>query len=65
MDLRRCSDAWSCLEQKEPESSKKYRWIDAAVSFKYARGCDFLDGGISHAGGIGLSLLNGLRREHD
>ena len=42
-----------------PEASKKYRWIDAAVSFKYARGCDFLDGGIRHAGGIGLSLLNG------
>jgi hypothetical protein len=47
------------LDQKEPEPSKKYRWIDAAVSFKYARGCDFLDGGVRDAGGIGLSLLNG------
>jgi hypothetical protein len=47
------------LEQKEPEPSKKYRWIDAAVTFKYARRCDFLDGGVEHVGGIGLSLLNG------
>jgi len=47
------------LEAKTPEFSIKFRWIDAAVSFKYARHCDFLDGGISHAGGIGLSLLIG------
>ena len=53
------------LEQKGPEPSKKYRWIDAAVSFKYARRCDFLDGGVEHAGGIGLSLLNGCSGEHD
>jgi Right handed beta helix region len=47
------------LEQPAPEPSKKYRWIDAAVSFQHARGCEFRDGGIAHVGGIGLSLLNG------
>ena len=37
----------------------KFYWIDAAVSFQYARGCHFTDGGVAHVGGIGLSLLRG------
>ena len=45
------------LEEPAPKGSKKYRWIDAAVSLRNARGCQFLEGGIAHAGGIGLSLL--------
>jgi len=47
------------LEQKEPARSWKFSWIDPAVSFRHARGCSFTGGAIEHAGGIGLSLLNG------
>ncbi len=47
------------LEEPVPKGSKKYRWIDAAVSLRNARGCQFLEGGIAHVGGIGLSLLGG------
>jgi len=36
-----------------------FYWIDAAVSFKHARACNFTDGGVAHAGGIGLGLLSG------
>ncbi len=37
----------------------KFYWIDAAVSFKHARACNFTDGGVAHSGGIGLALLSG------
>jgi hypothetical protein len=37
----------------------RFCWIDAAVGFKFARECDFTDGGVAHVGGIGLSLLSG------
>ena len=53
---------FGCLELLEgaaPKGSKRYRWIDAAVSLRNARGCRFLDGGVAHVGGIGLSLLGG------
>lgn len=40
----------------------KFAWIDAAVSFRHTRNCNFTDGGIAHVGGIGLSLLNGCSR---
>jgi len=36
-----------------------FYWIDAAVSFQHARACHFTDGGVAHAGGIGLGLLSG------
>jgi hypothetical protein len=36
-----------------------FYWIDAAVSFKQARACNFTDGSVAHAGGIGLGLLSG------
>jgi hypothetical protein len=36
-----------------------HRWMDAAVAFEHARSCSFTDGGIAHAGGIGLCLLRG------
>ena len=47
------------LEQKEPPRSWKFTLIDAAVSFRHARGCHFVSGAVEHAGGIGLSLLGG------
>jgi len=47
------------IEKSQPEPSKTFRFIEAAVSFRHARHCQFLDGGIAHAGAIGLSLLNG------
>ena len=40
----------------------RFVWIEAAVSFKYARACNFTDGGVARVGGIGLSLLNGCTR---
>jgi hypothetical protein len=40
----------------------KFLWIESAVSYKYARYCNFTDGGIAHVGGIGMSLLNGCSR---
>ena len=36
-----------------------HRFIDAAVEFKHARHCDFVDGGIAHVGGMGLCLRDG------
>jgi hypothetical protein len=36
-----------------------HRWMDAAVTFEHALSCSFTDGGIAHAGGIGLCLLRG------
>ncbi|MBN1341239.1 MAG: right-handed parallel beta-helix repeat-containing protein [Phycisphaerae bacterium] len=47
------------LEQSDPPGAKKMLWIDAAVSFRHARGCNFTRGAVEHAGAIGLSLLNG------
>ncbi len=47
------------LEEKTPQVAVRFRWMDAAVSFKHARRCDFCDGGIAHVGGIGLTLLGG------
>ena len=40
----------------------RFCWIDAAVSFRHARACNFTDGGVAHAGGIGLGLLTGCSR---
>ena len=37
----------------------RFTWIEAAVSFRHARTCNFTDGGVAHAGGIGVSLLSG------
>jgi len=36
--------------------------IEAAVSFRHARACNFTDGGVAYAGGIGLSLRDGCAR---
>jgi hypothetical protein len=36
-----------------------HRWMDAAVAFEHARSCSFTNGGIAHAGGMGLCLLRG------
>ena len=53
---------FGCLqlqEQKAPQPSKAFDWINAAVSFQNARGCHFCGGAVEHAGGIGISLLRG------
>jgi hypothetical protein len=36
-----------------------HRFIEAAVEFEHARGCDFVDGGIAHVGANGLCLREG------
>jgi hypothetical protein len=36
-----------------------HRFTDAAVEFEHARSCDFVDGGIAHAGAMGLCLRKG------
>jgi hypothetical protein len=33
--------------------------LEAAVEFKYARYCDFTEGGVSHVGGVGLCMRKG------
>ena len=53
---------FGCLQvraREKPEPSAKFEWIEAAVSFEFTRGCDFTDGGVAHAGGIGLALGRG------
>jgi hypothetical protein len=51
---------FGCLQyREEPGGVKKFQWIPAAVSFTNAQGCKFIDGGVEHVGGIGISLLNG------
>ena len=53
---------FGCLqieERKNPPGFRRFYWIDPAVSFKYARGCNFIGGATEHAGAIGLGLLNG------
>ena len=47
----------ACREQPKPWA--RFHWIDAAVSFQYARSCHFTRGGVRHVGGIGLALLRG------
>lgn len=53
---------FGCLQLLEPNDTpgaKKMLWIDAAVSFRHARGCNFTGGAVEHVGAIGLSLSNG------
>ncbi len=53
---------FGCLqiqEEKDPKGPKKFYWIDAAVSFRHARGCKFVGGAIEHGGAIGLAILTG------
>lgn len=49
---------FGCLQLTSDPHFKVY-WMDAAVQFEHARGCNFTDGGIAHAGGMGLVLLQG------
>jgi hypothetical protein len=49
---------FGCLQLTSDMQFKVY-WVDAAVKFEYARSCNFTDGGIAHAGGMGLLLLQG------
>jgi hypothetical protein len=41
------------------DGSKRMECIPAAVRFKNAQGCKFIDGGVEHVGGMGISLLHG------
>ncbi len=53
---------FGCLQlacREKPQPWAKFHWIDAAVTFQHARDCHFTDGGVAHAGGIGLALLAG------
>jgi hypothetical protein len=47
------------VEQKEPKGAWQFGWIDAALTFRHARGCKFVGGGVQHAGAIGVAILNG------
>jgi hypothetical protein len=49
---------FGCLQLTSDSQFKVY-WVDAAVKFEYARSCNFTGGGIAHAGGMGLLLLQG------
>ncbi len=52
--------AMFCCNVSVPNGSKPgHRPIDAAVEFSYAHDCSFTDGGIAHAGGMGLCLREG------
>lgn len=52
---------FGCL-QLTAETQFKVYWMDAAVQFAYAQGCDFTNGGIAHVGGMGLVLDKGATR---
>jgi len=36
-----------------------WQWLPAALEFKHARSCRFLDGGVAHAGMLGICLREG------
>jgi hypothetical protein len=51
---------FGCLQINEfPDGSQKIQVIPAAVRFENAQGCKFVDGGVEHVGGMGISLLYG------
>ena len=52
---------FGCLELTSDAGKPPFhmRLIDAAVSFRHARACNFTDGGVAHVGGIGLAALAG------
>ena len=55
---------FGCLELTSDAGKPPIRFlpINAAVSFRHARACNFTDGGVAHVGGIGLAAIVGLRR---
>jgi hypothetical protein len=48
-----------CNLQTGSDSQPGHRPMDAAVEYEFARSCNFTDGGIAHAGGMGICLRNG------
>lgn len=50
---------FSCNVATSYDDNAGHRFIDAAVEFEHARSCDFVDGGIAHAGACGLCLRDG------
>ena len=53
---------FGCLQlacREKPQPWAKFHWIEAAVTFQHAHNCHFTEGGVAHAGGIGLALLAG------
>jgi hypothetical protein len=53
---------FGCLQLTSDAQFKVY-WIDAAVQLEHARLCSFTNGGIAHAGGMGLVLLQGTAQD--
>ena len=53
------------LEQTDPEPAKKFTWIDAAVSFKHARSCEFSRRGGRARGRDRHQPAQRLHRERD
>lgn len=50
---------FSCNVAIGSKEKPGHRFIEAAVEFEHARGCDFVDGGIAHVGANGLCLRDG------
>ena len=52
---------FGCLELTSAAGKPPFhmQMMEAAVSFRHARGCNFSDGGIEHVGGVGLAALGG------
>lgn len=48
-----------CTIDTGPKDQLQHGFVDAAVEFEYARGCNFTDGRIAHVGGMGLCLRRG------
>jgi hypothetical protein len=55
---------FGCLQLTSEEGNPpvKFFSIEAAVSFRYARACNFIDGGVAHVGGNALSVFIGCAR---
>jgi hypothetical protein len=48
-----------CNVQVDREPNPGHRFIDAAVEYSHARLCSFRDGGVAHAGAMGICLRDG------
>ena len=55
---------FGCLQMTSNEGKPPVKLvpIDAAVSFRYARACNFTDGGVAHVGGNALTVCTGCAR---
>jgi PKD repeat protein len=55
---------FGCLQviSDEGKPPVKFISIDAAVNFRHAQDCNFIDGGVAHVGGNALSIFTGCAR---